>query len=921
MTVRPIALRLGRNVRSLDYKSDPTERANEIYAKCALLAGKKTFLGNARFRVSSANSGAKTFVPVDPTGAVGAIGFDDQLVGWSILREKTGLLYAIDDTVASTQVMTLATWPSGMADGEYVQLRDEDDLVPHKLMHPVYAAATYPGIGPKFGKINREHLVAVANLAENGAMRTWTDATHLPDGWTFASGAAFTGVPLAEPVSDNSSGFFTSSRNTDPLYTRVGGYSLGFEWTWGLLISKPILWTPQYTGQRVSVRASLLLTDWAAHPAALLTMGIGVRRSDDTVQFLMDQDKLVRVQPTTGTRDTKFFPQLAEGVWDDLVIHGIDLTEDVDPSLWATAKGIVVFWYLTGGPIEGVLDGVMITATDEAPPELSEFGDANAVYQDTQVALGRLAPPQYTFSAEVLDLKRLNPSLDEEEMDRGNFVAIDSTDFGIVNDVQRITDARINDGVEGDTTIVVEPRLKRFTRRLIEGAKRTSARVAAIAKSVPGGGTGITPGGSTAPGIGLTGVIDGSNIPTITATVSAGVISVKFAVSLSAYPDLATTQAATPDTTPPFEYVGSALSPGDTLYVSALAYDNNGQESGLAQFSLVVVDPGFRTITIDHTKVGASTHTDFVLPFVGTYSELADTGNGGQLANVNNLVFYADAGLTTPLDFERVEHDLATGAVDYRVRIPSLSHTTDTVIYLAWDSSTTDRSAAASTWSSSHEVVQHYAPSGGDASLEDSTANNRDAGAWLVSGGGATTLATATGKLGGGAATNGTKIAQTAFNGSSLNAFTIAFSVKLNAIAATLGIADWQDVVQAAGSAFPYVLFQNNSGTLRFYVDGGYQETSQSVTTGVWYRLAVTMSFSGGTATWKFYKDGVLLSTYTGGRTNLANALYLSLGRGFNGSQDAIYDELVVASVVRSADWMLADYNSQNDPASFYAVA
>src|SRR3990167_9485614 len=99
-----------------------------------------------------------------------------------------------------------------------------------------------------------------------------------------------------------------------------------------------------------------------------------------------------------------------------------------------------------------------------------------------------------------------------------------------------------------------------------------------------------------------------------------------------------------------------------------------------------------RTITIDSTKCGTADSTNFPMLFYVTYDgtggepDLRSVANGGKIAQANayDIAFYSDANLTTLLDFERVVHNLSTGAVEYYIEIPTLSSSTDTVIYVAY---------------------------------------------------------------------------------------------------------------------------------------------------------------------------------------------------------------------------------------------
>jgi hypothetical protein len=103
-------------------------------------------------------------------------------------------------------------------------------------------------------------------------------------------------------------------------------------------------------------------------------------------------------------------------------------------------------------------------------------------------------------------------------------------------------------------------------------------------------------GGSSAPSITLAGSI-ASDVPSVAATVSPGTVSVKIAGSTTGYPDATAVEAETAITSFPASKTFSAISVGDSEYVSAFGYDLNGVRSSMAQTKIddVFVDPGVQT--------------------------------------------------------------------------------------------------------------------------------------------------------------------------------------------------------------------------------------------------------------------------------------------------------------------------------------
>jgi hypothetical protein len=131
-----------------------------------------------------------------------------------------------------------------------------------------------------------------------------------------------------------------------------------------------------------------------------------------------------------------------------------------------------------------------------------------------------------------------------------------------------------------------------------------------------------------------------------------------------------------------------------------------------------------RSITIDHTNVPNTDQSNFPVLISGTYSYLATTSNGGNVTNSNgyDIVFTSDAAGLNVLPCEQESYNASIGAVNYWVQVPTLSHTTDTVIYMFYGNSaiTTDQSNKNGTWDSNYAGVWHL-PNGSSLSVTDST--------------------------------------------------------------------------------------------------------------------------------------------------------------------------------------------------------
>jgi hypothetical protein len=109
-----------------------------------------------------------------------------------------------------------------------------------------------------------------------------------------------------------------------------------------------------------------------------------------------------------------------------------------------------------------------------------------------------------------------------------------------------------------------------------------------------------------------------------------------------------------------------------------------------------------RAITIDHTKVPNTDQTNFPFLFSTTDPLLATTVNGGHVTSANgyDIIFTSDPAGQNQLPYEMEEYTSATGQVVAWVQVPTVSHTTDTVIYLFYGNSsvTTSQQNPTAAW-------------------------------------------------------------------------------------------------------------------------------------------------------------------------------------------------------------------------------
>lgn len=329
----------------------------------------------------------------------------------------------------------------------------------------------------------------------------------------------------------------------------------------------------------------------------------------------------------------------------------------------------------------------------------------------------------------------------------------------------------------------------------------------------------------------------------------------------------------------------------------------------------------YRSITIDHTKVGSADLTNFPVLVMGTYSYLATAANGGKVQNANgyDVGFFSDAALTTRLKHEIDLYTASSGQVAYWVKVPTVSHTSDTVIYMAYGNTsiTTDQSDHVNVWDANFKAVYHLG-SASTLSLADSTSS----GMTLTN---ATGLGATTGVISGGANLN---------KAAGDNLYHLDNAIFQTTAAHT--IEAW--ITPAVGTSGYRVIASHGDGvTLTFAIEieggGGAARTiftqgssnykfvtgASALTLGNTYHIVGT--YDG--ATVRLYQNGVSVGTplsVTGASDAATSNRFVIGGDGSGDFYGGMVDEVRLSNVARSADWISAGYNNQSSASTFYAV-
>jgi hypothetical protein len=329
-----------------------------------------------------------------------------------------------------------------------------------------------------------------------------------------------------------------------------------------------------------------------------------------------------------------------------------------------------------------------------------------------------------------------------------------------------------------------------------------------------------------------------------------------------------------------------------------------------------------RAVVIDHTKVANTDQVNFPLAFSGTYTFLKSVGNGGGVQNANgyDIAFFSDSGLTTALDCEQVYWSASTGQVEFHVRIPTLSHTTNTTIYIGFGDSgvSTAQCASTGTWNSAYKLVWHL-PNGSSLTANDSTANGNSS--TLISGGVAASTFTLDGAASWGSVNNSSYISSN-FTMPTTN-FTYSVWIQSSGSGVynrPVGAGDYTG--GTFGTSIVWNLSSNTSVVFRQGSNTGVGDCTYVPSGGftVPHYLVVTRDSTNGAV---IYDNGVSVCTNSTYKSITTGGNHVWLGRdqnqNSNGYLGAI-DEFRVSNTVRSADWIATEYNNQSSPSTFYSV-
>ena len=343
-----------------------------------------------------------------------------------------------------------------------------------------------------------------------------------------------------------------------------------------------------------------------------------------------------------------------------------------------------------------------------------------------------------------------------------------------------------------------------------------------------------------------------------------------------------------------------------------------------------------KPLTLNADKVGANNvpknNSDLVdMPVLLSFT---DTEIGGNAQYTGNDIAFTLSGTATQLDHETISFNSGTGEIIAWVRIPAISSSSDTAVDIYYgNSSAADQQDVAGTWSNGYVGVWHLEEDvrGPGGAYIDSSGSGHDgtSGAVVIG----DPPVQASGKIGNGQSFDGTNDTVTVGGIDATHPLNITQTLTLSAwvnMAAVPANNKWYNTISMAdASDIPYNMYLGDDitkisgdlvigGTRRDYWLAG----ATTIAASQWVHVTLTFDSTTGT---KLYVNSALDATETD-----TGSLMDSSGMDFfiggiptdaDGPMNGLLDEARVSDVVRSTDWIKAEYVGQNTPATYLSFA
>jgi hypothetical protein len=318
-----------------------------------------------------------------------------------------------------------------------------------------------------------------------------------------------------------------------------------------------------------------------------------------------------------------------------------------------------------------------------------------------------------------------------------------------------------------------------------------------------------------------------------------------------------------------------------------------------------------KEITINHAQV-AGDQTNFPVLIDITDHDLASKA----CSDGYDILFMNGTGVAWKLNDEIESYNSNTGCLVAWVNIPSLSSTSDTLIYMYYGNpSSSNQQTKMDVWDSNFVMVLHFDETSG--TQYDSTSYQNNGTPYNVTEGvsgmidGADSFGTGTPYV---EVPNAPSLSPTVL--------TVEAWIQPNTVSGEHPIIEKYDWLAGTGG---YLIRQSDDSLLFDVLQGTTDNlvwANHVLQVGNWYFVVGT--FDGSYL--KIYVNGQLVNQAAWTGSNLASSSSLKIGtRGNDGASSGLFfsgiiDEARVSNIARSTGWISTEYNNENNPSTFSSV-